>query len=206
MSFSKALVLIFCLFLCMAVTAAPPQSALNTVAPPATMVIDNSTYIDANKILMFVTNHGNFGRDLSGLLGCDYGTFYPYIDTSYITAGVLSDQSPLYAAGLWFGGQVSGETRIVVSAYSSEYTPGPMSGGTFLPDDPAFKVYKLYADSLHTNPNDDYNNWPVSQGAPLDDHHRPLFRGDQTLWTVFCESRFGVAAAVFPSTDPQSVI
>jgi hypothetical protein len=40
--------------------------------------IDNDTYVNANKILMFVTNHGNFGRDLAGVFGYDYGTFYPY--------------------------------------------------------------------------------------------------------------------------------
>ena len=161
MSFFKVSLIIVCLVFCISSLAAPPSKTVNTLST-ATMAIDNSTYIDANKILMFVTNHGNFGRDLAGVFGNNYGTYYPYIDTSYIRAGVLSDQSPLYAAGLWLGGMVGGEVRVVVSEYSDEWTPGPMSSGTFMPDDPAFKVYKLYADSLLANPNDDYNNWPVS--------------------------------------------
>jgi hypothetical protein len=54
-----------------------------------------------------------------------------------------------------------------------------------MPDDPAFKVYKLYRDSLAANPNSDYLNWPVDQGAPVDDLGQPVMLGDQMLWTVF---------------------
>ena len=36
--------------------------------------IVNDVFIDANRVLMFVTNHGNFGRDLAGVFGNDYGT------------------------------------------------------------------------------------------------------------------------------------
>ena len=46
--------------------------------------VAHNTYIDANKILLSVTDHGNFGRDLSNQFNYDYGTFYPYTDTSYL--------------------------------------------------------------------------------------------------------------------------
>lgn len=147
--------------------------------------IDNTTYIDANNILMFVTNHGNYGRDLSGFFGYDYGTFYPYVDTRLITSG-FGALSPLYAAGLWLGGvNQNGDTLIAISEYQSEYVPGPMAGGSFQADRPEFRVYKLYRDSLETNPNADYLNWPVDQGAPVDLSGKPLMKGDQMLWTVF---------------------
>ncbi len=179
----STLVLICIVILSLVVSAAPPDKAATTST--STMIIDNTAFIDANKILMFVTNHGNFGRDLAGVFGYGWGTFYPYIGTEYIEGEVLHRHTPLYGAGLWFGGKCSNVTRVAVSEYSSEYVPGPMAGGTFQPDDPAFKVYKLYADSLEANPNADYLNWPTDQGAPLDENEDPLCRGDQTLWTVF---------------------
>jgi len=46
-------------------------------------------------------------------------------------------------------------------------------------------VFKLYRDSLETNPNYDYANWPVALGAPVDGLGRPLMIGDQTLWCVY---------------------
>jgi len=145
---------------------------------------DDDTYIDAGNILMFVTNHGNFGRDLSGVFGYDAGTFYPYVDTASISDGTLNDYV-LYAAGLWIGGRVNGEIRMAVAEYSDEYVPGPMEGGSHQPDDPSFRVYKLYSDSLWTNPNVDYLDWPIDQGAPVDAMGRPVMLGDQMLWAVY---------------------
>ncbi|UCG60384.1 MAG: T9SS type A sorting domain-containing protein [Candidatus Zixiibacteriota bacterium] len=155
-------------------------------ALPVAASLDNSTYIDAGTILMFVTNHGNFGRDLAGYFGHDYGTYYPFIDDSYI----LNDQlvtSPLYAAGLWLGGvdEATGDILVAVSKYDSEYAPGPMEYGTYLPDNPYFKVYKLDP----TNPDQDwwdYVYYAIDElGAPVDFRGDPLLIGDQTLWTVF---------------------
>lgn len=60
-----------------------------------------------------------------------------------------------------------------------------MSAGTFQPDNPAFKVYKIHRDSLANNPNQDYLDWPADQGAPTLPGDFPLILGAQTLWTVF---------------------
>ncbi|MCK4371730.1 MAG: hypothetical protein KAW61_01230, partial [candidate division Zixibacteria bacterium] len=133
---------------------------------------------------MFVTNHGNFGRDITGVFGRDAGTFYPYIDNQSIEDGSLNAYV-LYANGLWMGGKVSGETRVAIAEYSDDYVPGPMHGGTFMPDNSSFRVYKLYKDSLADNPNWDYLNWPVAQGAPVNQAGSPLMLGDQMLWTVY---------------------
>ncbi len=145
---------------------------------------DNTTYINAGNILMFVTNHGNFGWDIAGVFGYDAGTFYPYVDNASINDGSLDD-CVLYAAGLWVGGLVNGEIRMAIAEYSDEYVPGPMESGTHMPDDPSFKVYKLYIDSLASNPNSDYLNWPVDQGAPVDGMGQPVMLGDQMLWAVY---------------------
>ena len=147
------------LLLALPTLAAPPSGRSANTAPA---FVDNTTFIDANNILMFVTNHGNFGRDLAGTFGNDYGTYWPYTSVDDINDG-SNTTSPYYAGGLWVGAvdSATGDTLIIISEYSSEYVPGPMSGGTFMEDAPEFKVYKLYSDSTFDNANDDWTNWPV---------------------------------------------
>ena len=167
-----------------AFSKSPDLQRNGSIATPATSAVDNATYIDANLILMFVQNTGGFGRDRSDVFGYDYGTFYPFTSIYSIQDG-SNTTSPLYASGLWLGGLVNGQPRVAVAEYSNEYVPGPMAGGTFLPDAPEFRVYKLYSDSLASQPNADYQAWPVDQGAPVDNLGRPQMRGTQMLWTVF---------------------
>lgn len=177
------------LAVCMGALAAPD----GPTAPPefsVSLTIDESTFIDANQILMFVTNIGAIGRDYGGVFGYSHGTFWPYLgDTSLISHNIdgAGDKSPLYAAGLWLGGidQHTGDTLVAIAEYGTEYVPGPMEFGSFLPDDPSFKVYKLHIDSLGPNPNDDYLNWPVDQGAPVNAFGNPCMLGRQMLWSVF---------------------
>lgn len=176
--------LILAIGLATSVTARPPDN--RAILDQSALSVDNTTYINANKILMFVTNHGNFGRDMAGVFGNDYGTYYPYTSIDDIVSGV-GNRSVNYASGIWLGGVDSAthDTLVTVSEYSSEYVPGPMAGGTFQMDRPEFRVYKLYGDSLESNPNADYIEWPDDQGAPVDDQGRPEMRGDQMLWTVY---------------------
>lgn len=145
--------------------AAPPR--VKSVQDAA-LKVDNTSYMGANRIFLFVTNHGNFGRDLGGVFGNDYGTWFPFTSIADIQSG--RTKSPYYAGGLWIGAvdSVSSETLVVVSEYSSEYVPGPSLGGTFQTDRPEFRVYKLFRDSSASNPNYDYTYWPsATQGAPL---------------------------------------
>ncbi len=170
------------------VSGAPPGTERKESANTSTLVVDNTTFINANRILMFVTNHGSFGRDISGVFGRDYGTWYPYPvgqDTSIINSSQVGDFSPQYSAGLWLGGYVDGNLRLTVAEYNTEYVPGIMAGGSSLPDNPAFRVFKLYSDSLEDNPNQDYLDWPTGQGAPVDGLGNPLMSGDQMLWSAF---------------------
>ena len=194
----KLLICLLVLLVGVPLMAAPPagKSAQSTA-----LTVDNVSFIAANRIYMFVTNHGNFGRDLGGIFGNDYGTYFPYTSDADIRAG--KTQSPYYAGGLWVGGvdSATGDTLIVVSEYSSEYVPGPSVDGYFQEDRPEFRVYKLFRDSLASNPNADYTNWPYDQGAPVayiydvDTTVEPWDStlvdsmpgriGDQMCWTVF---------------------
>jgi len=188
----KLLICLLVFLFAMPLTAAPPKGKMSDQS----LKIDNSTFIDANRILMFVTNHGNFGRDLAGVFGNDYGTFFPYAGDPALIASADADaiRSPNYASGLWIGGvdQATGETRVIIAEYSDEYVPGPMENGTFIEDNPRFKVYKLYGDSLASNPNQDYLDYlsyAIDQGAPWDTNAAgeviPDMVGDQMLWAVF---------------------
>ncbi len=154
--------------------AAPPQQGKISNSGNS-LTVDNTTLIDVNRILMFVTNHGNFGRDLGGTFGYDYGTWYPYsgnID-DYYNHTIFGNFSPNYASGLWVGGtdSITGNTLVTIAEYSDEYVPGPMSGGTFIPDNVNFRNFKLYKDSLYSNPNQDYLDYMEyavpDQGAPV---------------------------------------
>lgn len=204
----KLLVCLLVLLFTLPLTAAPPKGKTSRMAT----TIDNTTWIDANRILMFVTNHGNFGRDLSDYFGYDYGTFFPYAgDTQPISDGEASAiTSPLYAGGLWAGGidSATGETRVIVAEYNDEYVPGPMVGGTFQTDRPEFRVYKLYRDSLAANPNTDYLEYlqyAVDQGAPVDSTGAPEMIGDQMLWSVFNDANPGQHVNNSGETNPMGL-
>ena len=137
---------------------------------PVATDLDNSSFIDANNIFMFVTNQGSFGRDLNGVFGYDYGTFFPYNGIQYILDG-SQIASPLYASGLWIGGidSATTELRVKVAEYNAEYWQGPWETAPVFQDNANIHVYHLYADSLAGNPNTDYNNWiyAARQGAPF---------------------------------------
>ncbi len=180
--------------MCFSVTAAMPPEQVetrpglpNSLAPTD---IDFQTYIDANQILMFVTNQGSFAYDNGAMFGKADGLYYP--NGTNLTA--------IYAAGLWLGGKIGGDLRVSLAEYSHTYVPGPMAGCTFQDDRDEFKVYKIFRDlqesGFYDDPRpaccdqeqeqwDDYHNWPVIDGAPVDGAGDPLIIGDQTLWCVF---------------------
>ena len=183
----KKIIFSFCfVFFYAALQALPPEIENSSTDQPL-LQVDNTALINTNLITMFVTNHGNIGRDLSGYFGYDFGTWYPVFDTLDIRNNIngTANKSPLYCAGIWIGGIVDGTPRVSISEYASEFVPGPMLGGTYQNDQPAFRNYKLYSDSLFDNPNNDYLNWPADQGAPVDLNAHPIIQGDQMLWSVY---------------------
>lgn len=166
-------------------------------------VVDYATYYDANQLLMFNTNTGSFAFDKTGLLGKPDGLHYPW----------PGNKTVLYAAGLWVGARVDGQTRVAISEYSDEYVPGLLGANPF---DPRFHVYKLErGDSPMSNP--DYAAWPFGDGAPalkaadgtdsLDaaGHRIPRIIGDQTLWSVFNDGDPSAHYSNSGSTDPLAI-
>ena len=165
----------------------PPTNAVSN--NDKTRILDTDSYIDANNVLMFVTNKGSFAYDQGGYFGKSDGFYYPYFGIENIQNGTAGN-TVCFAAGIWIAGvdSATGDTLVSVSEYSDDYFPGTMVNGTFVPNadiDPQYRVYKLFADSQVSNPNQDYLEWPVGQGAPVDSTDNPRLFGEQTLWSVF---------------------
>ena len=168
-------------------------------------ILDTDTWIDANRILMFVTNKGSFAYDQGGFLGKNDGLYYPFVTLDKIADG-SENKTVIFAGGIWLGAidksVTPWDTLISVAEYADDFFPGPMVGGTFVAGadfDPQVKVYKLYSDSLADNPNADYLNWPVADGAPVDSAGNPEMIGDQMLWSVYND-----ANPVFHGNDASS--
>ncbi|MBM3285838.1 MAG: hypothetical protein FJY88_00585 [Candidatus Eisenbacteria bacterium] len=160
------------------------------------LVVDNDTRIDVNNIDMFVTNSGGFGRDLESQ-GGPSGTFFPR----------GTNKAAVYACGLWFGSKAEGEVRVTVAEYDLEYQPGRIynEGSTITYDNPAdarLRVYKIVKGDTQS---EDYLNWPIADGAPVDAEGRPLFVGDQTLWAVYNDADPSGHTNNAGATAPQNI-
>lgn len=168
-----------------------PPAPSYKIAGPQTSVTDAT--LGANRIFSYVTNLGTFARDNVGVLNLSGGggMVFPFAGLENIENG-KANKTCVFASGIWIGAEdvFTGDTLMIISEFSEECVPGPMLNGTFQPDDPAFRVYTLYSDSLASNPNQDYLDWPVSQGAPVDSAGNPQITGDQMLWCVFNDADF----------------
>jgi len=160
--------------------AAPTN--LDRADPKDTASFDYDTFIWINSILSLVYNNGNFAYDDYGLMGKTDGLYFPFMHPD-------DDKTVIYSAGIWLGAKVAGEIRVAVAEYSSEFSPGKMVDGQPEPDNARFRVYKigegLNLDGTPYDDTDDWNNWPVEDGAPIDDFGDPELTGDQMLWSVF---------------------
>jgi hypothetical protein len=193
-----------CLVVLLAVTAFAEQST-RAPRPGTALTRDFSTYIDANKILMFVTNKGSFAFDNGSLLGKSDGLYYPYTGIANIENG-SNKTSVIYAASVWMGAMVAntldasysvGDTLVTSGQHNTDWGEGPLvynaDSGWSLPvpgatTAPPYRVYTLYADSLADNPNTDYLEWPVDQGAPVNEDGTPKLPGGgpaQAFWSVY---------------------
>jgi hypothetical protein len=176
--------------LCSVAIAAP--NTKRTATPQKSAVLSTDKFIDANRILMFVTNDGEFATDVSNSLGKTDGLYYPYSSVADIQSGE-NDKSVIYAAGIWMGAvdSLTGDTLITLAEYGTEYYPGSIVSGAYDPageSNPAYTVYKVWRDSLYGPDSTGFLarlNWPVAQGAPVDSNGRPAIDGDQFLWSVY---------------------
>lgn len=155
----------------------------------AAAIIDNNNHMDVNNLDMVVTNHGSLAYDLET---GNAGLIYPKGST----------HTAVFASGLWVGAKVNGGIRTAIGEYSQEFVPGPMAGGTFQPDAPEFRNYRIDRGNTTSS---DYLSWPVSQGAPLDSLGNPLLLGDATIWSVFNDADPGVHTNDAGSTAPLGI-
>jgi hypothetical protein len=164
---------LFSFFFVALLSARPDDQHKNRNSRTA-QIIDADTYLNINALLCFIANQGNFAYDFTNVFGKTDGLYYPR----------GTDKTVLYSAGIWVGARVDGSPRIAMAEYSTEFVPGPMENGTFLPDSPDFRVYKINrGDNASNNP--DYADWPSDMGAPVDDLGNPKLYGDQTCWAVY---------------------
>jgi hypothetical protein len=90
----------------------PPASSASTNAT------DVSQSIDANTLVMRLSNVGAFAYNLADTLA-EHGLLFPKPSTH----GVL------FASGLWLGATVGGAPRVTASEYLTELLPGSAAGG-----------------------------------------------------------------------------
>ncbi len=166
-----------------------PQKSRNAKVRRAATIIDSNDRMDVNNLDMVVTNHGSISYDLET---GNAGLIFPKGSTS----------TAVFAAGLWIGAKVNGEIRTAIGEYSQEFVPGPMLNGTFQPDAPEFRNYRIER-GITTSA--DYINWPVAQGAPLDSLGNPLLLGDATIWSVFNDADPGVHTNDAGNTAPLGI-
>ena len=101
----------------------------------------------------------------------------------------------IYASGLWLGGKVNNQVRVVAGEFNGEFVGGPWGSDW---NDAQYKLYKVNKSDL-ADPlaNDDFQNWPAGDGAPFVDNNgngtyeplpagpdMPEFIGDQVIWCV----------------------
>jgi len=174
------------LLLCAAsVLALPPSDVQPPEAVGSGANVDNDTYINANNILMFMTNHGIFGYDLAGVFGMGGGAYFPYAGDEFIRNGLMDDYV-LYSAGLWLGGMVGSDLRVAIATYGDEYVPGPMNGTTYYPDQPNMIVRKaIVMEPDYPDPLLELSDTPVYPGVPTATSGMALTPGTQILSTIF---------------------
>ncbi|HVP07127.1 MAG TPA: dockerin type I domain-containing protein [Candidatus Acidoferrum sp.] len=185
----KRVLILITLAMLLAGSTYPLPPSRTQLPGPTTAIHDVRSWINANELLMFTGNSGIYAYDAERSLGRFPGLYFPYVGIPAIQNGT-ANKTVLFAAGLWIGAldSASSDTLVTVADYAPEFTPGHMVDHTFVPGidtEPAVKVYRIYSDSLQSNPNSDYLNWPADQGAPLDSLGRPAILGDQTTWCVY---------------------
>jgi hypothetical protein len=133
----------------------------------------HSAPLDANDIEMYFSNNGYLAYNDSMPYNDRHGFFYP-IDSGFAL---------IYTAGLWLAAEVNGAVRVAVLDAYSEFAPGPHDHPS-VEDSSIFHVYRIGSEDGDME-DQDYDDWPVEWGAPVDSLGQPLLTGEQSIWTVF---------------------
>ena len=144
---------------------------------------------DVNRIGAWISNEGEF-------------TSFRITNNAGMEWPIGSSKTINFQSGIWIAGLVDGEIRTAVAEYVTEFR-----GGTYesYPDNPDSIRYRIYSIDKFSGPGDeDWDNWPASDGAPVDSNGDPLLFGDKSYWSVFHDA--DSAAHVTPfNTDPLGI-
>ena len=112
-----------------------------------------------------------------------------------------------FAGGIWLAGIKDGGVVTAAAEFVVEFQPGKIlaNGEADNSQDSKYKVYIIkqsdFADRL-ANP--DFVNWPVADGAPVDENGDPLLIGTETTWCVFNDLNPTLHNNVF-QTQPMGI-
>ncbi|MBK8983542.1 MAG: hypothetical protein IPM38_14795 [Ignavibacteria bacterium] len=148
----------------------------------------SSKQMDVNYIRTWYRNNGSFNRN-------------PTTENAGFEWPKGSGHFARYASGLWMGAVVGDDTLIAIAEYDYEYLPGYVdgNGNPQGKDDPLFRIYKI---NKGDTASEDYQNWPVSQGAHMDENGKPFLMGEQTMFYSYTDGYPEAHGNNAGSTDP----
>jgi hypothetical protein len=159
----------------------------NAVSLFNTLIID-SRKMDGNNISTWYRNNGNFNRDpVTGNAGFEWPKG--------------SNKFARYASGMWIGAKIEDSIHIAIAAFDYEYLPGYVDDNG-IPQGKDDLDYRIYVIDKGDTLSDDYINWPVDQGAYLNQNSKPYLSGDQSMWLVYTDGYPEVHTNYAGSTAP----
>ncbi len=152
----------------------------------------SSKQMNANNISTWYRNNGNYNRNPTTL---NSGFEYPKGSSKFAR----------YSSGLWIGAVVGNETIVCVAEYDYEYRPGFIDndGNPQGINDPYYRIYVLNkGDSASA----DYINWPLNQGAYLNERGKPNLIGNQTMFYSYTDGYPEYHQNYAGETDPLKAV
>lgn len=185
-----------CYIVCLLALLAPPLAAQDI---GSCEIGSASADLEESDVRARVYNNGSL-----------FFTDAPSVEEAQYIVPKESENSPIYAAGIWIGGEVDGDLRIAGATYDTfEFWPGPILGGQ-APDDCSDydRIWVVSLADLAAYEDDgtvtaDLADWPVGLGAAtvdasgdpvlpegrfqtidLEAGERPVLYGTQTAFWV----------------------
>ncbi len=151
-------------------TAAEAVRPVSSVERLAKSTQTSDIWLGANRMNGIFRNNGIW---FSNNVWYDWGLEWPK----------GSGLSPIFAAGQYLCAKIDGDIRVAGVLHSAtEYQPGLILT-TDNADDKNDTKYRWY--ELHKDGSGDWSDWPVDQGAPVDEDGNPLLLGDMTIYSVW---------------------
>jgi hypothetical protein len=107
-----------------------------------------------------------------------------------------SGKTAIFLSAPWIAARYEGDTSFVgirtaavlnFGRAGTEYQPGKTAynaAGQLITLDPLLPAYRIYRIRRGDTTSSDFQNWPVTDGAPVNAQGRPLLTGEESLWSV----------------------